>query len=132
MNSLNFVINATSSNDSLLDNNEELCSKRCNKCDLFPYDKLSSKGIIKTTGLRTLQIFGQQYKVSSHGYRLTCALVRHHNSILSKEYLIKYAWPDSKVVSNNLNVAISELRILFKDTSINITNYRKKGYALSL
>ncbi|MFT6835446.1 MAG: DNA-binding response OmpR family regulator [Francisellaceae bacterium] len=108
------------------------CNSRCKYCSLFPYKKLSVKGINKTNERRTFDVNGQQYKLTHHGFRLMCALTRYSGAILSREFLSEYAWPESDVVGNNLNVAIYDLRMSFSSSLINIDNYRKEGYGLKL
>jgi hypothetical protein len=109
-----------------------LCYSRCKVCTLFPYDKLAGANITKVAGDRTFDINSERQKISSSGFRLLCALTRQSGNILSKEYLIKYAWPESTLVGNNLNVSIYDLRILFRDSSIVIKNHRKEGYCLTV
>ena len=108
------------------------CYSRCKGCTLFPYDKLAGANITKVAGDRTFDINSERQKTSSSGFRMLCALTRQSGNILSKEYLIKYAWPESTLVGNNLNVSIYDLRILFRDSSIVIKNHRKEGYCLTL
>jgi hypothetical protein len=108
------------------------CYSRCKGCTLFPYDKLADANITKVAGIRTFDVNSERQKTSSSGFRMLCALTRQSGSVLSKEYLIKYVWPESTIVRNNLNVSIYDLRILFRDSSIVIKNHRKEGYCLTL
>lgn len=108
------------------------CYSRCKGCKLFPYDKLADINITKVAGIRTFDVNSEQQKTSSSGFRMLCALTRQSGNVLSKEYLIKYVWPESTIVRNNLNVSIYDLRILFRDSSIIIKNHRKEGYCLTL
>jgi DNA-binding response OmpR family regulator len=108
------------------------CNNRCKNCALFPYEKLSVKGINKTSERRTFDVNGQQHKLTHHGFRLMCALTYSSGKVLTREFLHEYAWPESDVVGNNLNVAIYDLRIAFSKSSIHIENYRKEGYGLKL
>lgn len=108
------------------------CNNRCKYCPLFPYEKLSVQGINETQDRRIFDVNGQQHKLTQHGFRLMCALTRYSGTILSREFLSEYAWPESDVVGNNLNVAIYDLRISFSSSLIKIENYRKEGYGLKL
>lgn len=108
------------------------CYSRCKGCTLFPYDKLADINITKVAGIRTFDVNSEQQKTSSSGFRMLCALTRQSGNVLSKEYLIKYVWPESTIVRNNLNVSIYDLRFLFRDSSIVIKNHRKEGYCLTL
>ena len=108
------------------------CYSRCKDCTLFPYDKLADANITKVAGIRTFDVNCERQKTSSSGFRMLCALTRQSGSVLSKEYLSKYVWPESTIVGNNLNVSIYDLRILFRDSSIVIKNHRKEGYCLTL
>ena len=108
------------------------CYSRCKGCTLFPYDKLAGANITKVVGIRTFDVNSERQKTSSSGFRMLCALTRQSGNILSKEYLIKYVWPESTIVGNNLNVSIYDLRIAFRSSSIVIKNHRKEGYCLTL
>ncbi len=108
------------------------CYNRCRDCPLFPYEQLASANIDKGENLGTFIIHGEHRKVSSQGFRLICALTRHRNTVLPKDYLIQYVWPESTIVRNNLNVAIYDLRILLRGSLIDIENHRKEGYCLKL
>lgn len=108
------------------------CYSRCKGCTLFPYDKLAGANITKVAGIRTFDVNSERQKTSSSGFRMLCALTRQSGNILSKEYLIKYVWPESTIVGNNLNVSIYDLRIVFRNSSIVIKNHRKEGYCLTL
>ena len=108
------------------------CYSRCKGCTLFPYDKLAGANITKVAGIRTFDVNRERQKTSSSGFRMLCALTRQSGNILSKEYLIKYVWPESTIVGNNLNVSIYDLRIVFRNSSIAIKNHRKEGYCLTL
>ncbi len=108
------------------------CISRCRGCHLFPFEQLENANINKGEDFGIFIIHGEHRKTSSHGVRLICALTRHRNEILPKDYLIQYVWPESTIVSNNLNVAIYDLRILLKGASIDIANHRKEGYSLTL
>ncbi|GLX83763.1 hypothetical protein tloyanaT_00150 [Thalassotalea loyana] len=109
-----------------------LCNSRCRNCQLFPFDKLTKSNVSKGNEFGTFIIKGEQKKFSSQGIRLFCALARQNNTVLPQDYLIKYTWPESTIVRNNLNVAIYDLRILLIGTSITIENHRKEGYSLTL
>lgn len=108
------------------------CNSRCRGCPLFPYEQLESANIYKSEGFGTFVIHGEHRKTSAQGFRLICALTRDRNNITPKDYLIKYVWPESTIVSNNLNVAIYDLRLFFQNSSIEIVNHRKEGYSLRL
>ena len=108
------------------------CYSRCKGCTLFPYDKLAGANITKVAGIRTFDVNSERQKTSSSGFRMLCALTRQSGNILSKEYLLKYVWPESTLVGNNLNVSIYDLRIVFRNSSIVIKNHRKEGYCLTL
>ncbi|WP_232771392.1 winged helix-turn-helix domain-containing protein [Colwellia sp. 12G3] len=136
MNNLNFIdlTDIEQQNKYVATKSEPIgsCNNRCKYCPLFPYEKLSIKGINETRDRAIFDVNGQQHKLTHHGFRLMCALTRYSGSILSREFLSEYVWPESNVVSNNLNVAIYDLRIVFSNSSINIENYRKEGYGLTL
>ncbi len=106
------------------------CYDRCKGCSLFPYNKLSIMEVYEAEHMRSFNINNEQLKISIHGFRLICALTRYSGYILPKEFLIQYVWPESDIVRNNLNVAIYDLRILFRNVSIDIKNHRKEGYSL--
>lgn len=108
------------------------CYGRCKNCPLFPFKELETSGIYKSEVFRSFIVCGEQRKISSHGYRLLCALTRQVDVILAKEYLIEYVWPESTIVRNNLNVAIYDLRIMLRNSPLRIENIRNKGYRLTL
>ena len=109
----------------------ELGANQCRSCSLFPFEKLKKSNINKGDDFGTFIIHGERRKISSQGIRLICALTHQENRIIPKDYLIKYVWPDLPIARNNLNVAIYELRILLRGSSVNIENHRKEGYSLT-
>ena len=133
MNNLNILLDNSSHTATSSDKLElPPCYNRCRDCPLFPYEQLTSANINKGEKRGTFIIHGEHRKISSQGYRLICALTRQESTILPKDYLIQYVWPESTIVRNNLNVAIYDLRILLRGTSIDIENHRKEGYSLKL
>ena len=108
------------------------CYNRCGGCSLFPYKQIERAGITRGESFRHFVVNQDSRKVSAQGVRLLCALTRRQNQMLPRDYLNKYAWPESTIVINNLNVAIYDLRIFLRGSSVKIVNHRKKGYCLTL
>lgn len=136
MGNLNFIelTDIDNKNRGVVAKNEPIitCENRCKHCPLFPYDKLSIKDVNETPDRRIFDVNGQQHKLTNHGFRLMCAMTRYSGTVLSREFLSEYVWPESDVVGNNLNVAICDLRMVFRNSLINIENHRKEGYSLIL
>jgi DNA-binding response OmpR family regulator len=136
MNSINLLSNTTTDiarfNLSHTEIESSPCDRRCKGCSLFPYEKLESVNITRPPNIRAFNVNNRQHKISYHGFRLLCALTRQSNNVLSKEYLISYAWPESDIAKNNLNVSIYDLRLLFRDSLVEISNHRKEGYSITI
>jgi len=109
---------------------EFICREFCAVCPLFSG---GSRKINKNIEMNYpwVTVKGTQIKLSTASYRILCALLAANGSILSREKLLEYAWSDSKkAVANNVNVAISELRLILKVSGIEIITERKAGYFL--
>ena len=136
MNSIKLLTNTPGDNDSCNLINTDIesspCDRRCKGCDLFPYGRLERVNIKSPANIRAFNINNRQHKISYHGFRLLCALIRQSDKVLSKEYLIRYAWPESDIAKNNLNVSIYDLRLLFRDSVVEISNHRKEGYSIAI
>ena len=109
---------------------EFICREFCAVCPLFSG---GSRKINKNIEMNYpwVTVKGTPIKLPTASYRILCALLAANGSILSREKLLEYAWGDSKkAVANNVNVAISELRLILKGSGIEIITERKAGYFL--
>jgi len=111
---------------------EFICREFCAICPLFSG---GNRKINKNLEMNYpwVTVKGTPIKLPTASYRILCALLSANGSILSREKLLEYAWGNSeKAVPNNVNVAISELRLILKGSDIEIITERKIGYFLVL
>jgi len=106
------------------------CQEVCSVCSLFSNKKRKISKSLELLYPWAI-INGRAVKIPNASYRILCALIFSNGKALTREYLLEYAWGDSeKAVPNNVNVAISELRLILKRTNIEIITERKIGYFL--
>jgi hypothetical protein len=104
------------------------CEAFCFNCP-FKYDELIlSKGIAITR--RSISIHGKKRRINETNYSMLCALHRYKGEILSRAFLLQYVWGTQNKVLNNVNVMISELRIVFSNSGIEILTIRGQGYLM--
>ena len=78
-----------------------------------------------------MYIEGIRYRVSPPMFRVLCAFDTYQGKVLSRAFLLAYGWGLENKVSNNVTVAISELRVLLKKQSnLEIITVHGKGYQL--
>ncbi|TWX63647.1 winged helix-turn-helix domain-containing protein [Colwellia sp. C1TZA3] len=64
-------------------------------------------------------------------FPILCAFNAHEGKTLTREFLLAYGWGLGNKVSNNVTVAILELRVLLsKQPSLEIVAVRGKGYQM--
>ncbi len=77
---------------------------------------------------RLLLVGGQARKVHGRAFKLLWAMAQQPGQTLSKEFLLKAAWPGLVVAENNLSVQVSSLRaVLGKEAIANVSGF---GYRL--
>ncbi|AGH45551.1 hypothetical protein C427_3442 [Paraglaciecola psychrophila 170] len=60
-----------------------------------------------------------------------CAFNEHQGEVLSRAFLLAYAWGPNKTVKNSLTVAMYELRlVLLNTTKLEIVTVRGTGYKM--
>ena len=106
-----------------------LCSAQCVTCpkqfyaiyfDTNVFIKRYVLSVAKTT-----------YRISNPMFRILCAFHEHEGEVVSRKFLLAYGWGINNNVSNNVTVAISELRALLKNiTDLEIVTVHGKGYQL--
>lgn len=70
------------------------------------------------------------HRISSAAFRMLCAFNKFKGKTLSREFLLKYSWGGRHKVANNVNVVVSELRMILMNTDIAIITIRGMGYRL--
>ena len=63
-------------------------------------------------------------------YRIMFAFNLEQGRTLNKKFLLLYGWGPENNVQNNVTVAISELRLMLRDTEMEIMTIRGQGYRL--
>lgn len=107
---------------------ETVCESYCFACP-HNYTKLTlAKNVIATRNL--VVIDGKSQKVSMAKFRMLCAFNSYKNKVLSREFLLDYCWVGQSKVINNVNVTVSELRMLVKNSPLEIVTIRNKGYLM--
>ncbi|GAC36852.1 winged helix-turn-helix domain-containing protein [Paraglaciecola psychrophila] len=76
-------------------------------------------------------IKGKQFQISNPMFRILCAFNEHQGEVLSRAFLLAYAWGPNKTVKNSLTVAMYELRlVLLNTTKLEIVTVRGTGYKM--
>ncbi|WP_404401854.1 winged helix-turn-helix domain-containing protein [Idiomarina seosinensis] len=104
-----------------------VCSHLCEAC---PFFQNQYRNIGKNVSLKYPWVIINQKatKLPAATYRVLCCLVEARGSVVSRAEILQYAWGNEEAVLNNVNVAVSELRMLLKPTEIKIITKRKHGY----
>jgi len=104
------------------------CVAFCLNCP-FEYDELIlSEGIVITR--ISISIHGKKSRINQANYRMLCALYRYKGEVLSREFLVEYVWGTQNKVLNNVNVMISQLRVLLSHSEIEISTIHGQGYLM--
>lgn len=69
-------------------------------------------------------------KLSIAATKIIYKLKLANGDVVSKDELLSFAWGSERKVLNNVNVAISELRLALSDTSAEIITSRGVGFSL--
>lgn len=95
-------------------------------------DDLARNNIILNIKSKSIVIrgFETRSKVSYRAIRGLYYLWKNINTTCDRYEMTSFVWNDEKVVSNNLNVIISELRLALDKSELTIINVRCKGYKL--
>jgi DNA-binding winged helix-turn-helix (wHTH) protein len=111
-------------NDSLL------CSEHCLKCKRYVSEdiRLSESVFFSRSFLHKDELI---VKLSYAAGRVLCLLQKNIDKYISVQDILDYVWGSELRVANNVNVAISELRIALSRTEFYILNKRKVGYMLT-
>jgi DNA-binding response OmpR family regulator len=73
----------------------------------------------------------KQYRISNPMFRILCAFHEHQEEVLSRDFLLAYAWGENNTVNNSVTVAISELRgLLSSKSGLEIATVQGKGYRM--
>jgi DNA-binding winged helix-turn-helix (wHTH) protein len=78
-----------------------------------------------------LSIKGMRYRISNPMFRVLCAFYEQKGRVVSRKFLLAYAWGVNNKVANNVTVAISELRALLRNKcNLEIITIHGKGYQM--
>jgi len=78
-----------------------------------------------------LSITGVKHRISNPMFRVLCAFNENKGRVVSREFLLAYAWGVNNKVANNVTVAISELRALLRNKcNLEIITIHGKGYQM--
>jgi DNA-binding winged helix-turn-helix (wHTH) protein len=74
---------------------------------------------------------GTRHRISNPMFRVLCAFYEHKAEVVSRKFLLAYGWGVHNKVTNNVTVAISELRALLRNQcNLEIITVHGKGYQM--
>jgi DNA-binding winged helix-turn-helix (wHTH) protein len=114
---------------ALNNNFKDFCEMQCVVCHK------QRKPIYLDTGVfikrYLLSISGVRHKISNPMFRVLCAFNENEGRVVSRQFLLAYAWGVDNKVANNVTVAISELRVLLRNKcNLEIITIHGKGYQM--
>lgn len=109
--------------------------KEVESCELdysCPIFKGTRFQLLKNVYIENKVLFagGRSIKLSIAATKIIYKLKLANGDTVPKEELLNFAWGSEKKVLNNVNVAISELRLALSDTSAEIVTNRGIGFSL--
>lgn len=109
-------------------NMPEICNEFCFLCEK------AVKPMYLTNDIYVIENFiyisNTPNRISGAAFRMLCAFGEFKGKTLSREFLLKYTWNGRHKVANNVNVVVSELRMILTKTDINIITVRGVGYRM--
>jgi hypothetical protein len=110
-------------------NEIKACDSFCFACPHFISKIQLSSGIFITRS--SITIGDKKITLNEQKFRMLCAFKRNENKTLSREFLLSYIWGADCQTSNNVNVMVSSLRSLLRNTGLEIITIRNKGYLMT-
>lgn len=107
----------------------DLCSSHCVTCPK------QSQAIYLDTNVfikrYVLSVAKTPYRISNPMFRILCAFHQFEGKVVSRKFLLAYGWGINNKTTNNVTVAISEIRALLKNvTDLEIVTIHGRGYQL--
>jgi DNA-binding winged helix-turn-helix (wHTH) protein len=110
-------------------NYTDFCEMQCVKCPKQREPIYLDTGVFIKRYL--LSISGVRHKISNPMFRVLCAFNENEGRVVSRQFLLAYAWGVDNKVANNVTVAISELRVLLRNKcNLEIITIHGKGYQM--